>query len=42
MEFRTIVDIQKADFEIPPFERMLFVGSCFSEYIGKRFQEEIT
>lgn len=40
MEFRTIIDIQKADFEIPPFERMLFVGSCFSEYIGKRFQEE--
>ena len=37
MDFRTIVDIPKADFEIQPFERMLFVGSCFADNIGKRF-----
>ena len=28
MQFRTEVDIAKADFEIQPAERMLFVGSC--------------
>lgn len=37
MDFRTIVDIPKADFEIQPFERMLFAGSCFADNIGKRF-----
>lgn len=40
MEFRTIVDIEKPDFEIGPCEEMLFVGSCFATEIGKRFQEE--
>lgn len=40
MEFRTIVDIQKPDFEIGPCEEMLFVGSCFASEIGRRFQEE--
>ena len=40
MEFRTIVDIEKPDFEIGPCEEMLFVGSCFADRIGKRFQEE--
>ena len=40
MEFRTKVDIPKASFEISPFERMLFVGSCFADNIGKHFQEE--
>ena len=40
MEFRTIVDIEKPDFEIGPCEEMLFVGSCFADKIGKRFQEE--
>lgn len=37
MIFRTIVDIPKASFEIQPFEKMLFVGSCFADNIGKRF-----
>lgn len=41
MEFRTKVDIPKASFQISPFERMLFVGSCFAYSIGKRFQEEM-
>ena len=40
MEFRTIVDVPKPDFEIGPCEEMLFVGSCFATEIGKRFQEE--
>ena len=40
MDFRTIVDIPKPDFEIGPCEEMLFVGSCFATEIGRRFQEE--
>lgn len=40
MEFRTIVDIAKPGFEIQPCEEMLFVGSCFADSIGRRFQEE--
>ena len=40
MEFRTIVDVPKPDFEIGPCEEMLFVGSCFATEIGRRFQEE--
>ena len=40
MKFRTIVDIPKANFEIPPCEEMLFVGSCFADNIGQRFEQE--
>ena len=40
MEFRTVVDIPKPDFEIEPCEEMLFVGSCFADNIGARFKEE--
>lgn len=40
MEFRTIVDIPHSSWKIEPCERMLFVGSCFADNIGKRFQEE--
>ena len=40
MQFRTIVDIHNPKFAIPPCEKMLFVGSCFAERIGRRFQEE--
>ena len=40
MEFRTIVNIPKAEFEIPPCEKMLFVGSCFADNMGKRFLQE--
>jgi len=40
MNFRTIVDIPVPSFRIPPFERMLFVGSCFADSIGQRFVEE--
>lgn len=40
MEFRTIVNIPHPAFKIEPCERILFVGSCFADNIGKRFQEE--
>ena len=40
MEFRTVVDIAKPDFEIQPCEEVLFVGSCFADSIGQRFREE--
>jgi len=40
MEFRTIVDIPTATFQIEPCEEMLFVGSCFADNIGQRFVEE--
>ena len=40
MEFRTIVDIKKPDFEIQPCEALLFVGSCFADSISQRFREE--
>ena len=41
MEFRTIVDIPKPDFQIEPREEMLFVGSCFADNIGKRFSDNL-
>ena len=40
MEFRTIVDIPESQWKIEPMERMLFVGSCFADNIGKRFADE--
>lgn len=39
MLFRTEIDITRADFEIQPAERMLFVGSCFADNLGRRFRE---
>lgn len=41
MEFRTIVDIPTPEFTIEPQEKMLFVGSCFADKIGKRFVDEM-
>ena len=40
MDFRTIVNIPRPTFELEPCERILFVGSCFADNIGKRFEEE--
>ena len=40
MDFRTIVNIEKPPFHIEPLEEMLFVGSCFADSIGRRFEEE--
>jgi hypothetical protein len=40
MEFRTKVDIDRSDLHIEPFSRMLFVGSCFADNMGRRFLQE--
>ena len=40
MEFTTKVNIIKSSWTIHPCERMLFVGSCFADNIGKRFHDE--
>lgn len=40
MKFRTIVDIPKSSFSIDPFARILFVGSCFADNMGKKFTTE--
>jgi len=40
MEFRTVVNIPKPAFQIEPLESILFVGSCFADKIGYRFEEE--
>lgn len=40
MKFRTIIDIPKSSFSIDPFARMLFVGSCFADNMGKKFTAE--
>ena len=39
MEFRTIVEIPHAAFEIMPCEKVLLVGSCFADGIGRKFKE---
>lgn len=40
MEFRTPVNITLAPFAIEPRERMLFIGSCFADNIGRRFVDD--
>ena len=40
MEFRTKIDIERSASQMAPCARMLFVGSCFADSIGKRFEEE--
>ena len=40
MEFRTKIDIERSASQIAPCARMLFVGSCFADSIGKRFEGE--
>lgn len=37
MEFRTKVEIGRSDWQIQPNHRLLFVGSCFADNIGKMF-----
>jgi lysophospholipase L1-like esterase len=39
MEFRTIVEIPHATFEIMPCEKVLLVGSCFADGTGRKFKE---
>lgn len=40
MELQTKVEWPKANFEIAPCERMIFVGSCFADNMGRRFADE--
>lgn len=40
MKLTTIVDIKKFPFEIEPTDTMLFVGSCFTDNIGRRFVDD--
>ncbi|MBQ8096520.1 MAG: GSCFA domain-containing protein [Prevotella sp.] len=40
MDFRTIVSVLQPGFFIEPLEPLLFVGSCFADSIGRRFEEE--
>lgn len=40
MQFQTHVTIPSAPFTIEPCERMLFVGSCFADNIGRRFADD--
>lgn len=40
MQFRTPVTIPPSSFSIFPCERMLFVGSCFADNIGRRFVDD--
>jgi len=39
MELQTKVNISKSSFKINPTDKLLFVGSCFAENIGRRFVE---
>ena len=39
MELQTKVNIPKSSFKINPTNKLLFVGSCFAENIGRRFVE---
>ncbi len=40
MEFTTKVDIKPSSWKINPCEKILFVGSCFADNIGKRFLDD--
>lgn len=41
MKLTTNVEIQKGFFEIKPTDRLLFVGSCFADNMGKRFSDNM-
>ena len=40
MQWNTPVAVGKPDFQIEPFDELLFVGSCFANGIGQRFRDE--
>ena len=40
MEFRTKVDIEEPSWRVDIADRLLFVGSCFADNIGRSFAEE--
>ena len=39
MDFRTEVNVGRGAIQLQPSHRMLFVGSCFADSLGKRFVE---
>lgn len=41
MKLTTNVEIPKGTFEIKPTDRLLFVGSCFADNMGKRFSDNM-
>ena len=40
LQLQTPVDLPRADFEIEPCSRMLFVGSCFADNMGRLFADD--
>jgi lysophospholipase L1-like esterase len=40
MLLQTHIDIPKAQYEIRPQHRLLFIGSCFADNIGQRFKDD--
>jgi len=40
MKLTTVVEIDKLPFGIEPTDKILFVGSCFADNIGKRFADD--
>ena len=40
LQLQTPVDLPKVDFEIQPCARMLFVGSCFADNMGRLFADD--
>lgn len=40
MEIQTKVTIPKQEFSLSPSDRLLFVGSCFADNIGRRFVDD--
>lgn len=39
MDFRTIVPVQKSDFYLTHTDKLMVIGSCFAENIGKQLEE---
>ena len=40
MEFRTRINIEASPWKIEPRDKMLFLGSCFADNIGRRFVDD--
>ena len=40
LQLQTPVDLPRADFEIEPCSRMLFLGSCFADNMGRLFADD--
>lgn len=38
MDFRTVVQLPQASFQLTPSSRIVMLGSCFAEYIGEKLE----